>query len=125
MDEPHVDLVMPVYNEGANIARALAEIASGVPIPKRLLVVYDKEEDNTLPVLRSLAGDYPWAIPIRNEFGPGVVNALRAGFAAANGDVVVVTMADLSDDVAIVPRMADLIRREGFDIVCASRYMKG
>jgi hypothetical protein len=34
-------------------------------------------------------------------------------------------MADLSDDLAVVPRMVDLIREGGHDIVCASRYMKG
>jgi hypothetical protein len=34
-------------------------------------------------------------------------------------------MADLSDDVTVVPRMVELIREDGYDIVCASRYMRG
>jgi hypothetical protein len=34
-------------------------------------------------------------------------------------------MADLSDDLAVVPRMVELIRDEGYDVVCASRYMRG
>jgi glycosyltransferase involved in cell wall biosynthesis len=120
-----VDLVMPVYNEGPNIALALERIAAEIPIPKRLLVVYDFEEDDTLPILRSLASRYPWATAQKNNLGKGVINAVRAGFAAATADVVVVTMADLSDDLAIVPEMVRRIRQEGFDIVCASRYMKG
>lgn len=120
-----VDLVLPVYNEGPNIRRALAEIAAHVPDPKRVLVVYDFDEDDTLPVVRSLQGEYPWVEPVRNAIGRGVLNAVRAGIAATTAEVVIVTMADLSDDLVIVPEMVRLIRSEGYDIVCASRYMKG
>jgi dolichol-phosphate mannosyltransferase len=120
-----VDFLMPVYNEGPNIARALAEIDRKVPLSKRVLVVYDFDEDDTLPALRELKARYPWVEPLRNTLGRGVLNAIRAGIAAARAEVVVVTMADLSDDIAIVPRMVELIREEGYDIVCASRYMPG
>ncbi len=120
-----VDLVMPVYNEAGNIARALREIHDRVPLRKRVLVVYDFDEDDTLPVLRTLAPDYPGVEAVRNTLGRGVLNAVRAGIAATTAEVVVITMADLSDDVAIVPRMVAMIREGGYDIVCASRYMKG
>jgi glycosyltransferase involved in cell wall biosynthesis len=54
-----------------------------------------------------------------------VLNAIRSGIDAASGDVVIVSMADLSDDPAVIPEMVRLIRAEGFDVVCASRYMRG
>jgi dolichol-phosphate mannosyltransferase len=120
-----LDLIMPVYNEGANIGHALAEIAERVALEKRVLVVYDFDEDNTLPVLRELAPRYPFVTTVKNTLGRGVLNAIRSGIAAATAEVVIVTMADLSDDVGIIPRMVELIRDEGYDIVCASRYMKG
>lgn len=120
-----VDLVMPVYNEGANIARALAEIAARVPIEKRVLIVFDFDEDDTLPVVRRLQEQYPWVELVRNTNGRGVLNAIRAGIAASTAEVVIVTMADLSDDLGIVPEMVRLIQAEGFDVVCASRYMTG
>lgn len=120
-----VDFVMPVYNEGANIGRALAELYQHVPLSKRVLVVYDFDEDNTVPVVRELAPQYPGVELVKNTLGRGVLNAVRAGIAAATAEVVVVTMADLSDDVAVVPRMVELIRDDGYDIVCASRYMRG
>jgi len=50
---------------------------------------------------------------------------IRAGIAAARSDVVVISMADLSDDLSVVDDMVRLIRDEGYDIVCASRYMRG
>ena len=61
----------------------------------------------------------------KEHLGRGVLNAVRAGIAATTAEVVVITMADLSDDLRIIPRMVDLIRDEGYDIVCASRYMQG
>jgi dolichol-phosphate mannosyltransferase len=120
-----VDFVMPVYNEGKNIGRALAELYKSVPLPKRVLVVFDFDEDNTLPVIRELAPQFPGVELVKNTIGHGVLNAIRAGIAATSADVVIVTMADLSDDLTIVAWMVKLIRDEGYDIVCASRYMKG
>jgi glycosyltransferase involved in cell wall biosynthesis len=120
-----VDFVMPVYNEGANIARALEEIARSVPLSKRVLIVYDFDGDDTVPVVRGLADRYPWAVLHKNELGRGVVNAVKAGIRATEAEVVIVTMADLSDDLSVVPRMVELIRGGGYDIVCASRYMHG
>src|SRR6476646_2050392 len=113
---------MPVYNEGANIGRALAEIYEKVPLSKRVLIVYDFDEDNTLPVARTLIPKYPGVEMVKNTIGRGVLNAIRAGIQATTAEVVVITMADLSDDVSVVPRMVELVTREGYDIVCASRY---
>jgi glycosyltransferase involved in cell wall biosynthesis len=122
-----VDFVMPVYNEGPNIARALAELEARVRRPKRVLIVYDFDGDDTLPVVRELQsqGRYPWVELVRNDRGRGVLHAIRAGIAAATSDVVIITMADLSDDLTVVGPMVELIRAGGYDIVCASRYMKG
>ena len=122
---PEVDFIMPVYNEGPNIARALEELDTLVPIAKRVLIVYDFDEDDTLPVARALQARYPGVELVKNTLGRGVLNAIRTGIAAAEAEVVIVTMADLSDDVAVVPRMVSMIREEGYDVVCPSRYMPG
>jgi dolichol-phosphate mannosyltransferase len=123
--QAEVDFVMPVYNEGANIGRALGEIDRHVHLGKRVLIVYDSDEDDTLPVVQELAPCYPWVQLVRNQRGRGVLNAIRAGIDAATAQVVIITMADLSDDLEVVSEMVRLIRHEGFDIVCASRYMPG
>jgi dolichol-phosphate mannosyltransferase len=120
-----VDFVMPVYNEGENIGRALKELYKRVTLPKSVLVVFDVDDDNTLPVVRELAPRFPGVRLVKNTIGRGVVHAIRAGIAETSADVVIVTMADLSDDLAVVSQMVGLICDEGYDIVCASRYMKG
>src|SRR5436309_1639854 len=93
-----VDLIVPVYNEGPTIAGALDEIYTHVPLAKRVLVVYDFDEDNTVPVVRDLAPRYPGVALVKNTIGRGVLNAIRAGIAATTAEVVIITMADLSDD---------------------------
>src|SRR5262249_24124390 len=116
---------MPVYNEGPNIACALEEIARSVPLSKRVLIVYDFDGDDTIPVVRGLADRYPWAMLHKNDLGRRVVNAVKAGILAAEAEVLDVTMADRSDRLSVVAPMVELIKGEGYDIVCASRYMRG
>lgn len=120
-----IDFIVPVYNEGSNIASALAELYTTVTHAKRVLIIYDFDEDDTVPVVRELAPRYPGLELVRNAFGRGVINAIRTGIDAARSDVVIVSMADLSDDLRVVDDMVRLIRDEGYDIVCASRYMRG
>jgi len=119
-----LDILLPVYHEQDNFARAIAEIEQHVPLPFRLLVIYDYEEDPTVPVARAHAATRPWIELVRNQEGRGVIGALKTGVAACGPGPVLVTMADLSDDLSIVPRMLTLYR-DGFDVVCPSRYMPG
>ncbi len=118
-----VQIVMPVYNEGKNIAKTIATIEVKVKTPFRVLMVYDFDEDDTLPEARSLQGRYDIRL-IRNRYGRGVLNAIKTGFESAEDGAVLVSMADLSDDYSVVDVMIGKLN-EGYDIVCGSRYMKG
>jgi dolichol-phosphate mannosyltransferase len=120
-----VDFVMPVYNEAANIRTALSELYEKVLLPKRVLIVYDLDSDDTIPVVRELQTLYSGLELVKNHHGRGVLNAIRSGIDEATSEVVIVTMADLSDDLVVVPEMVRLIQDGAADIVCASRYMKG
>lgn len=119
-----VSLVIPVYNEADNILPLLEALRSNVASPHETLLVYDFDEDTTLPPAREFAKEYPSLRLVRNDIGRGVLNALRAGLAESKGDVVVVTMADLSDDVTQIDEMAVRIAG-GAGLVAGSRYMRG
>lgn len=125
MSSPLISLVLPVYNEGENIAECLRRIESGLAGEEHeILVCYDIDQDTTLPAIAAMP-DRPRSVRlVKNEFGRGAPKAMRAGFAAARGDVIVTTMADLSDPPELVPRMAQLVRA-GADVVSGSRYMRG
>jgi len=119
-----LSLVIPVYNEAENFPALVAALEKDVPRPFAAHVVYDFEEDTTLPVARRLQETRPWLRLVRNDLGRGAANALRAGFRAVPDGPVLVVMADLSDDLAVVPRMLEMYRG-GCRVVCASRYMRG
>lgn len=119
-------LVIPVWNEGAHAAELCRALRSACPPGYETLVVYDVADDDTLPALAAVP---PAARPerlrtIKNELGRGVRYAIEAGMRAAQAPVVVVTMADLSDDYRALPEM--VARAEaGAAVVAASRYMPG
>lgn len=121
-------LVMPVYHEQETIGRTLAEVQDKVRVPHRLLVVYDTDDDPTLPVVRELASEHPGLELVKNELGRGVLNAIKQGLQVAcaeEGDAaVVVVMADLSDDLSQIEPMRRLLEG-GYDLVAGSRYCAG
>jgi dolichol-phosphate mannosyltransferase len=116
-------IIIPVYNEAENIAATLTAIEEKVRTPHTIYIVYDFEEDDTLPVARELQSS---GLPIDFIKNPsrGVASAIKTGLTTATGEYLLVTMADMSDDYAVVDRMCELMS-QGFDLVCGSRYMKG
>lgn len=116
-------VVVPVYNEGGNLARWYAEAARFLPPGTAVRVVYDFEEDDTLPVVRELQESGAPVSPLRNE-GKGVLGAILTGLRSASEGPVLVSMADLSDDFSALPAMLDAYRA-GADVVVASRYARG
>jgi len=125
-NRPHqfTSLVVPVYNEAENIVPLLDHLGSNLTLDHETLLVYDFPEDTTLPAAQEYTERYPQMRLVHNTIGPGVLNALRTGLDEARGDAVVVTMADMSDDVSQIDRMARAIH-DGADVVAASRYMRG
>lgn len=125
MQSNELSIVVPVYNEGANFPRVWNALRTCVRSPFTAYVVYDFDEDDTIPVARDLIdlGERNLRL-LKNDHRKGVVGAIMAGFNAAKSGPVLVVMADLSDDLAQVDRMLELYR-EGYDVVVGSRYMRG
>jgi glycosyltransferase involved in cell wall biosynthesis len=127
-DEPSVttlrlSVVIPVYNEAATIA-SLIDRVRAVAIPKEIIVVDDCSSDGTADVLRAL----PPAPDLTLHFHPknrGKGAALRTGFQAATGDVVVVQDADLEYDPQEYHKLLAPIADGRADVVYGSRFAGG
>jgi dolichol-phosphate mannosyltransferase len=119
-------IVLPVFHEADNIGPMCRRVRDELPSGLELLVCYDDDSDPTLAALAALEADAkPERIRlIKNDLGPGVRYAIEAGMRAATAPVVVVMMADLSDDFRRVEPMIELCE-QGADVVCASRYSPG
>ena len=117
-------IVIPVHNEGEALVPYLEAVLHSVLDPKEILVVHDMPEDTTVAVAERYRDESHPVRPVLNTYGRGPAYAIRYGLDHADGDAVVVTMADGSDDAMQIDEMGDLIR-SGYVIVAASRYMKG
>jgi len=118
-------IVIPVYNEGDGFEDLWRELTTHLQFSFRALVVYDFDEDNTVPAVEAVIarGERRLSL-VKNDIRRGVVGALLTGFRNVTSGPLLVVMADLSDDLAQVSRMLELYR-EGNHVVVGSRYMKG
>jgi dolichol-phosphate mannosyltransferase len=121
---PRISLIVPAYNEGEDLLPFLDRIFEAVSLPVEVLVVYDTPDDTTATPANSYAQREPRLRPLLNTYGRGPANAIRFGVDNARADVVVVTMADGSDDPMQIDQLARLVER-GVAVACASRYMRG
>ena len=120
---PAVSIVIPAYNESETIHASIARIARSVSLPFEVIVVVDSVEDTTIPVIQKIQIEIPQVrIEIQNSSGPA--GAIKYGFFQAIAPVVIVTMADGSDDPASIDTLVELVDR-GCVIAAASRYMPG
>lgn len=119
-----LSVVIPVYNEAENIVPTLEKLRDNVPVSHEVLVVYDRDDDTTVPIVRQLASRFPHVKLVKNRVCRGPSGALRTGFAEARAARVLVTMADQSDDLSQVGQLLELVPARA-DIACPSRYCPG
>jgi glycosyltransferase involved in cell wall biosynthesis len=117
-----ISMVLPAYNEEANIARAVeradAALAS-TGLDCELIVVNDGSRDGTGATLRELAPSFPCLRVVQLSPNRGYGGALRAGFAVATGDWIFQSDSDNQFDYAELARLVELA--PGHDLVVGYR----
>ncbi len=117
-----LSIVIPCYNEAKTI-RQIVERVRAAPVPdKEILIVDDGSRDGTRELLEREIAPLVDRI-IYHEVNRGKGAALRTGFAAATGDVVIVQDADLEYDPQEYPRLIGPIVEGKADVVFGSRFM--
>ena len=116
-----LSVVMPVYNEERTIEQ-IVERVQAVALDKELIVVDDCSTDQTPQILDRLAEADNIRV-LKHEKNQGKGAALRTGFQAATGDVIIVQDADLEYSPSDIPAVVEpLIKRE-CDVVYGSRFL--
>ena len=121
-----LSIVIPAHNEQDNIEDVIGRLIKTLPpeIDYEVVVVNDHSTDNTQAIVEGLCGKFANLRLVNNLSEGGFANALKAGFANLQGEIVLPVMADLCDDLSVVGKMYEKII-SGYDIVCGSRYIKG
>lgn len=119
-------VVMPTYNEAANIEDVLRRIREAVPAAE-VLVVDDGSPDGTASIAAALGDELGQIAVLRRTAKEGLGAAYKAGFALglADGAEILIEMdADLSHDPSALPAIISAAEH-GADLVIGSRYVPG
>ncbi len=118
--DPLLSVVMPVYNERTTIDAIVRRVLA-VPVRIELVVVDDGSTDGSGPILDELQRELGFTLLRQANAGKGA--ALRNGFAAVSGDIVVIQDADLEYSPEEYPQLLDLIVKGKADVVYGSRFL--
>lgn len=120
-------IIIPAYNEEENIEAVVVEVAGRLrkeKIPFEIVVVNDNSKDKTPQVVEALQPNYPEVILVNRTPPGGFGRAVRTGLENFTGEVAIIVMADLSDDVNDIVKYYRKIE-EGYDCVFGTRFTRG
>jgi glycosyltransferase involved in cell wall biosynthesis len=119
-----LSVVIPCFNEVGTLGKIIESVKKSGFEDLEIIVVDDYSTDGSRELLAGdLAGELDQVIFHDRNMGKGA--ALRTGFKAATGDLVVVQDADLEYDPSELPRLARLIIEGKADVVFGSRFAGG
>lgn len=124
MSKVRASLIVPAKNEHDQIEIFLKRVEESVSLLVEVLIVVDSENDSTLKALDLIQTSTLHMRSLVSTYGAGPANAIKYGIDSANSEIVVVTMADGSDDPKVIDDLIKLIER-GCSVAAASRYMPG
>ena len=120
---PLVSLIVPAYNEAANIGDVLTRVFE-LPLRAEVIAVDDGSTDGTPDVLRSFEDSHGITV-LRHERNRGKGAAVRTGIARSTGDIVLIQDADMEYDPADVVELIRPIVDGYADVVYGSRLTGG
>ena len=116
--------VIPVYNEVGTIKEIVSRVQE-VGLEKEIVIVDDYSTDGTREHLREISQNHENVKVLYHDHNQGKGAALRTGFQAVTGDIVIIQDADLEYDPREYPLLLAPIVDGRADVVYGSRFLGG
>ena len=120
-----VSIVIPIYNEEANVAELVARVGAALEKTGKtfeLICVDDGSRDGSAAALEALAAERPWLKPLYLIRNYGQSAALQAGFDAAQGELIVTLDGDLQNEPDDIPALLNIMdERPEVDVISGWR----
>ena len=127
-----VSIIIPTYNESQNIISMLKSITENIPkkISAQTIIVDDNSPDGTGKIVEEYVNNFKKITNhtidvVHRKTKSGLSSAIFNGIQKAKGETIIVMDADHSHPPQIIPKMIESLKKSHYDIVIASRYVKG
>jgi len=118
-----LSIIVPAYNEEKTILKVLSALIREIPNANEIIVIDDGSTDRTAQIAEIFSQQHPQVHLVRQQKNQGKTAALRMGFAASTGDIVLVQDADLEYDPVDIPGLIEPMLQGKADVVDGSRFM--
>ena len=121
-DSPYLSIIVPVFNEGMKVLEGLTRLEASVlsRYPSELIFVDDGSDPDKTPPYEKIVAGKPHIRVLRNERNRGKGYSVKRGVAAARGDFLFYTDADVAYDLALLPEYIETLEN-GADLAIGNR----
>jgi glycosyltransferase involved in cell wall biosynthesis len=124
---PRVSVLVPAKDEAENLPLFLelcATMVAAQPVGYEVIIVDDGSDDDTPEVLAALEARFPFVRSVRHRARRGIADALRSGYLASRGDILVFYPADLQFKPEDIPSLVAPILADDADMVTGFKQGK-
>jgi len=123
---PTISVVVPMYNEEAYVRRTVDAVRAALRDlggeRHEIILVNDASTDRTATLADEIAREDPSVTVLHNERNRRLGGSLRRAYAAATGELILYTDADLPFDLMELPRAVRLLDHQQADVLSAYRF---